>query len=262
MKTLSKILVIGVTLLTPLTSNAVSQQTDGDPIYDTATIKVFSKKVEKRAAKHHARVFLIARVGRPKSSLPDEINYTHMGIAIYSLITLDDGRKVPGYAIHSLYQNDEELNKSFLQIDYPIDFFTNVYDLKAGILIPNEELQKRLHKVVLSQTYTKLHNPNYSAISNPFTTEFQNCTEHTLDLIQSAIYQTEDLSIIKARTKEYFKPQTVKVNPFRLLFGSIFSEDIYLRDHNDDDVATATFTSLGAYLQENDLLDAWFTVEP
>jgi len=262
MNALYKIIVLGIALLMPITSNAVSQQSDGVPVYNVASIKAFAKKVERVAAKHNARVFLIARVGRPKSEMPAEINYTHMGIGIYSIITLDDGRKVPGYAIYSLYQKDEELNKSFLQVDYPLDFFASAYEMKAGILIPNEELQKRLHKVVLSEAYKKLHNPNYSTISNPFNSEFQNCTEHSLDLIQAAIYQTDDLSFIKARTKEYFEPQIVKVSPFQLLFGSLFSRDIYLRDHPDDNVATATFTSLGIYLQENDLLDVWLTVVP
>ncbi len=257
-----RIILTGLLLIGPVNGYAVSQQTDSVPTYNYETIKSFAKKVERTAAEKQAHVFLLARIGRPRNELPRGINYTHVGIAMYSMIQLDDGRQVPGYAIYSLYQDDNEPDKSDLHVDFPMQFFSGVYELKAGIIIPNQELQRRLHKVVLSDAYKKLHNPKYSAISNPFDASFQNCTEHTLDLIQAAIYNTDDIRTIKARNQQYFQPQKVRVNPFKLLFGSLFSSDIALSDHVDKDVETATFTTLGRYLQDYELLDDWITVTP
>ena len=94
-----------------------------------------------------------------------------------------------------------------------MDFFTEVEVLEAGAIIPSRELQKRLLKVIVSPTYRKLHNPEYSVIANPFTLDYQNCTEHTLDVIVAAIYQTDDLRFIKANEKAYFSAATGERQP-------------------------------------------------
>lgn len=74
--------------------------------------------------------------------------------------------------------------------DFPVDFFAGVQKLKAGIVIPTPELQRRLLATIQSDVYRDLHVPAYSAVANPFTLEYQNCTEHTLDVLNAAIYQT------------------------------------------------------------------------
>ena len=99
-----------------------------------------------------------------------------------------------------------------------------------------------------------LHNPNYSLIANPFNNQFQNCTEHTLNIINAAIYETDDMARIKANTKAYFTPQAVKVCRIKLALGNWFAKAVSTQDH-ERDIKTTSFTSIARYLQEFDLIN-------
>ncbi len=219
-----------------------------------AEIVSFAKNVEKYAAKKGARAFIIGRVGRPAKDLPKGIEFTHTAVALYSSIKLADGKTVNGYAIHNLYQNAEQVDKSTLIVDYPVDFFWGVNELKAGIIIPTAELQQRLMTTISSGKNKQLHNSNYSVIANPFTGQFQNCTEHTLDIVNSAIYQTTNIEKLKLNAKAHFKPQRVHTNPFKLMLGSMVMDDVTTKDHKGK-VYTATFTSIASYLTDNNLVN-------
>ena len=166
-----------------------------------------------------------------------------------------------GYAIHNLYQNSKQINTSSLVIDYPTDFFWGVHTLKAGIIIPSIDLQQRLIEVIASGKNKRVHNSNYSVIANPFNSQFQNCTEHTLDVINAAIYQTTDVTQLKANAKTHFKAQRVKTSPFKLLLGSALMDDVTTKDHQGR-VYTATFTRIAHYLNKNGLLQDAITFYP
>jgi hypothetical protein len=215
-------------------------------------VVAFSKGVEKYAAEQGARAFIIARVGRPAKDLPKGISYTHTAIAVYSAITLGDGNVVNGYAIHNLYQNGDDKTKSQLITDYPVDFFWGAYNLTAGIIIPTPEIQQELINLVANGDNHKLHNPKYTVLASPFNSMYQNCTEHTLDMLNAAIYQTTNISQLKANAKAHFDAQRVRTSPFKLMLGSALMEDITTRDHRGK-VRTATFTSIAKYLQKYDL---------
>lgn len=221
----------------------------------------FAKKVEKTLAAKGARVALLARMGRPLSEMPEGMHFTHVAFAVYSEIATTDGRKVHGYAIHNLYQQDGKPDVSDLVQDYPVDFFAGVAELEAGVIIPSPELQRRLLETIASPTYKALHDPHYSVIANPYTLGRQNCTEFVLDVVNAAIYQTGDIKVIKANEKAYFKAQAVNVNPFKLLLGSMFSAEVSTTDQPHSPV-TATFERIADYLQQYDKGSAVLTVLP
>lgn len=240
---------------------AGSSQASGKIHFKPEEIITFAKKVEKTLAQKGARAAIIARVGRPRNKLPEGISFTHTAIAIYSQITTADGRKIPGYAIYNLYQRTDEPDVSDLIQDFPVDFFAGVEVLEAGIIIPSPELQKRVLNVLASPAYKELHNPRYSVIANPFTLKFQNCTEHTLDVITAAIYETSDIKVIKANEKAYFEPQPVNVNPVKLLLGSMFAADVATSDHPGSPV-TSTFTAIGKFLTKYNAASEILTITP
>jgi len=211
----------------------------------------FAKKVERKLAAEGARVAIVARMGRPLSEMPEGMHFTHVAFAVYSNITVADGTSVPGYAIYNLYQKDDKPSVSQLVQDFPVDFFAGVAQLEAGIVIPSHELQQRLLEVIGSPTYASLHEPRYSLIANPYTLGRQNCTEFVLDVVNAAIYQTNDIKIIKANTKAYFKAQPVNVSPFKLMLGSMFSAEVTTTDQRGRAV-TATFEKISEYLQTYD----------
>ncbi|MBF0572360.1 MAG: DUF2145 domain-containing protein [Desulfamplus sp.] len=258
-----KIILFSLTILSIYFGSAIagSSQSEGPIQFKPEEIIKFAKKVEKRLAEKGAKVAIIARVGRPRNKLPEGISFTHTAIAVYSQITTADKRKIPGYAIYNLYQKDDKPEISDLIVDYPVDFFAGVYLLEAGIIIPSPELQKRMLAVITSGTYKSLHNPKYSVIANPFTLDFQNCTEHTLDVIFASIYDTSNINVIKANEKAYFKPQPVKINPLKLALGSMFIADVTTSDHPESPV-TATFTTIGQFLSKYDSASQIMIIQP
>lgn len=215
-------------------------------------IMSFAKKVEKTLAAKGARVAIVARMWRPISELPEGMHFTHVGFAVYSEISMQDGRKLPGYAMYNLYQKENRPDISGLVQDYPVDFFAGVAELESGIIIPSIELQKRLLKVIFSPTYSALHESRYSLIANPYTLGRQNCTEFVLDILNAAIYQTSDIKQIKKDEKAYFVAQTVNVNPLKLMLGAMFKSEISLSDQTGIPV-TATFEKIAAFLQQYDI---------
>ena len=231
--------------------SSASSQAGEKVHFSTEQILKFSKKVEKTLAAKGAHVAILARKGRPMSEMPEGMNFTHTAFAVYSEITTGDGRKLPGYAIYNLYQQDKNPDVSDLVQDFPVDFFAGVAVLEAGIIIPSAELQQRLLKLIASPTYKTLHDPHYSVIANPYTLGRQNCTEFVLDVINAAIYQTSDIKKIKATEEKYFVAQKVNVNPFKLMLGSMFSAEVSTSDQPGPPV-TATFETIGQYLEKYD----------
>lgn len=223
-------------------------------------IITFAKKVEKTIAEKGARVAILARMGRPRSELPEGMHFTHVAFAVYSMITTSDGRQVPGYAIHNLYQLDNKPDVSQLVIDYPVDFFAGVAELEAGVIIPSAELQRRLLGIIGTPEYKNLHEPRYSVIASPYTMGRQNCTEFVLDVVNSAIYQSTDPKKLKEVAKAYFVAQPVNVNPFKLMLGSMFSAEVSTSDQQGSPV-TATFETIGKYLSKYDVGSQLVTIQ-
>lgn len=219
----------------------------------------FAKGVEKIAAKEGARAFIIARIGRPEKDLPKGISFTHTAVAIYSNITTDSGDIVRGYAVYNLYQDSKDPGLSHLIQDYPVDFYAGAATLKAGIIVPDINIQLALVDLINSGDYKKLHNPAYSVIANPHNDRRQNCTEFTLDMVNAAIYHTTDVKRLKINAKNWFEPQPVTMSRFKLSLGGLFSSGVTTRDH-DGKIKTATFMSIARYLQQNELLVAAYQV--
>ena len=238
-----------------------SSQAGGEIHFKPEEIIKFAKMVEKTLANKGARVAIIARVGKPRNKLPNGINYTHTGFIVYSQITTADGRKIPGYAIYNLYQSLDEPDVSYLMQDFPVDFFAGVEVLEAGVIIPTPELQKRLLAVIASPTYKELHNSHYSILANPFTLDYQNCTEFVLDLIMASIYETADTKVIKTNEKEYFEPQPVNVNPVKLLLGSMFVKGVTTSDHPGSP-EISTFTTIGKFLTQYNAASEILAITP
>lgn len=221
----------------------------------------FAKKVERTLASKGAHVAILARMGRPLNEMPPGMHFTHVAFIVYSQIQTADGRHLPGYSIYNLYQYDDHPDKSRLVQDYPVDFFSGVAQMEAGILIPSAELQQRLIKLISSPAYASLHEPRYSVIANPYNEGRQNCTEFTLDVINAAIYQTTDIKQLKQVAQKFFVAQPVEVNPFKLMFGSVFSAEVAISDHPKKPV-TATFERISEYLLKYDQGAQVLTVKP
>lgn len=228
---------------------AENHATSGKSRYTPDQIILFSKQLEKVLAGKGAHVAIVARMDQPASKRPEGMRYTHVAFAVYSLITTTDGKKMPGYAIYALQQEDKHRDTSKLIQSFPVDFFSDVAVLEAGIIIPTPKLQQRLLDVINSPTYSTLHDPHYSLIANPYTLGCQNDAEHTLDVVSAALYQTSSIKRIKANEIAYFKAQPVNINPIKLTLGSLFNTEISTSDQPGKP-ETATFETIAKFLQK------------
>jgi hypothetical protein len=248
-------------LFTTSTVWAGSQSGGASP-FEIEQITAFGKQLEQELAARGARVALVSRIGRAKGELPEGIRYTHVGYAVYSQITTDDGRQLPGYVFYNLYQGVEHPDRSYLASDFPAEFFAAVYELRAGVIIPKPKLQQRLFKLFTDGSYEKLHNPKYSVLANPYNQHFQNCTEYVLDILHAALYQTTDMAVIKANTREWYRAQPIKISPLKLMFASISMPDVSLRDQPEGSLPiTSSFGSIATYMEQNQLSDEIFEIQ-
>jgi hypothetical protein len=180
---------------------------------------------------------------------------------VYSRITYADGSTGQGYRVYNLYQQADNAVRSDLIQDSPADFFAGAHVLDAGVIIPDARLQTKLLDVISSPTYAALHNPQYSALANPNTNQFQNCTEHTLNVLMAALYDTDNLDQIKANTAAHFIPQTIHVNGLQRAFAPVASQALTTSDHGPN-VATATFGSIARFMEDNALEDEVYRITP
>jgi hypothetical protein len=250
-----------VFLCIPVIGSAASSHDEKKNHFTPEQIRAFAQKVEQTLAAKGVRVAILARKGRPQAELPEGMHFTHTGFAVFSERTTSDGRSVPGYVTYNEYQQDKNPAVSDLVTDSPEGFFAKVAELEAGVIIPSAGLQKRLLATITSPTYKVLHDPHYSVIANPYTLGRQNCTEFVLDVINAALYQTDDINTIKAHEQAEFVAQKVKVNPFRLLLGTLFSAEVSTSDQPGAPV-TATFETIGQYLKKQDQGVEMLTIIP
>ncbi len=253
-------LALGLATLAPMQATAGSSAA-ANPILPRAEVAAFSNRVQRDLAARGANVAIVARVGRDPSVLPEGIRYTHVAFWVYARITLADGSTGMGYRAYNLYQRSGDLTRSDLVQDTPADFFAGAHSLDAGVIIPDPRLQRKLLAVINSPTYAALHNPSYSVLANPRTGQFQNCTEHTLDVLMAALYDTRNRAQIKANVAAHFTPQPVRLNGVQRLLAPAASQALTTADHGAS-VGTATFGSIARFMAAHDLAEVTYRITP
>lgn len=255
--------ILGLCLVLPAgaTSATAGSSEAGRPQLPAAEVATFSNRVQQDLAARGAKVAIVARMGRNPASLPRGVRYTHVSFWVFSTITDAQGRKGTGYRVYNLYQDGKNASRSHLVQDSPAEFFAGAYRFDAGIIIPGAALQAKLLRVITSPTYAGLHNPRYSVLSNPNTTAFQNCTEHTLDVLMAAALGTSDITRIKAQTAQHFAPQVIAVGGAKRAVAVMASSAMTTTDHGAT-IATATFGSIVRFMQANKMAAKIYRLTP
>lgn len=243
------------------TANLAGSSEAGDPILPAAQVAAFSNRVQQDLASRGVHVAIVARIGRNPAQLPPGIRYTHVGFWVFSQITRADGSTGTGYRVYNLYQENDNAARSQLIQDSPADFFAGAHLFDAGVIIPDPRLQEKLLGVIASPAYAALHNPSYSVLANPANGQFQNCTEHTLDVLMAALYSTGDPRQIKANIAAHFTPQLVPIDGLKRALAPAASRALTTADHGAQ-VRTATFGSIGRFMRDHDLADAVYHITP
>ncbi len=226
------------------------------PLIDLVDAADFAKQIERDLAARGARVAIVFRAGRARSDMPDGIRYTHGAFWVYSTVTTEDGRQVPGYAVYNLYSGaDDDPLQSYLHQDFPFDFTAPMAVAEAGIIVPSPEMQRRILTIMGSPDYNRLHQPDYSLISNPHDLRYQNCNEFMLNVVAAAAWETNDRAQIAANLSAHFDPTPIATNVFERVFAPWADSRLRTADHRGG-IHTTTFASMGAFMEEFALADA------
>lgn len=232
--------------------------------FTDAEAAAFSKTIERSLAEKGARIAIVFRTGREREKLPGGINYTHGAFWVYQAFQTPEGDILTGYNTWNLFHGDGEdmaRTRSYLSEEFPFTFVTASAVDDVAIIVPTPNMQARLLELLASEDYARLHNPNYSLISNPADDSYQNCVEFMLDLVAAAAWETTDTAQIKANIAAHFEPSEVEAGLFARLFGPIADERLRLADHRGEPVRTATFESLSGFMMEHGLADETYQVE-
>lgn len=260
MKHIARLLILMCATLLPALSWAGSTET-ADSKLPAQEVKTYADRLERDLAARGANIAIVARVGRDPADLPNGINYTHVAYWVFSKITREDGTHYNGYRAYNLYQTAEDASISRLIQDNPADFFAGAHALDAGVIIPDQRLQKKLLSVISSPAYAQLHNASYAVLANPMTPQFQNCTEHTLDVLMASLYGTSDKAQIKSNIAAYFEPQPVKIGGLKRMLAPAKSAALTTQDHGNE-IRTATFGAIARFMVEHDLSNQVYRYTP
>lgn len=223
----------------------VASTTSGEPTYPLSVRQSFGEQITASLRANDARVAIVSRAGQKREKLPEGIAFTHS--AFWAL--QDDG----SYAVYNLYHGEENRLISSLVTDDPSAFLKLTQEPDAGILIPTLAAQDRLVEYITSARYGEMHQVNYSLISNPFDSRYQNCNEFMLDSLAAALWDMSATQAIKTRLRESLKPSEIKVSWLRRIIGPKVDERLIMSDHGNK-VYTATRQTLGQFLESQDAL--------
>ena len=245
-----------------LPSFAMAGSTEGSKsILSKVEVATFANRVQQDLAARGASVAIVSRVGRKPNTLPAGVDYTHVAFWVFSQITHANGSTGRGYQVYNLYQKSSDDTRSSLVQERPADFFAGAYSLDAGVIVPDVRVQEKLLNVIASSTYSALHNPRYSVLANPNSSQFQSCTEHTLDVLMAGLYGISDIPQIKANISAYFQPQHIKIGGLKRALAPVKSQALTTSDHGAT-VSTATFGSIARFMDANDLASSIYRITP
>jgi hypothetical protein len=230
------------------------------PRFAAEDAAAFSKQIEQELAARGARVAIVFRSGRAREDLPDGVRYTHGAFWVHSAVATQDGRNLSGYSVHNLYHGTADPTRSSLVQDWPLNFTFGDAIGEVGIIIPTPEMQRRILQMMVFGAYEDLHNPDYALLSNPHDMRFQNCNEFIIDVIASAVWQTDDRRQIKANLDAWYEPTHLRLGLFERLFGPSADPRLRMSDH-DGAIRTATFGSMRDFMTRFELASYVFELE-
>lgn len=222
--------------------------------FGAEAIAAFAEKVEATLDEKQVNVAILARTGRMDDDLPEGVDYTHVGIAVFEAIRNTNNEISYAYTVYNLYQGaGGRKDRSHLVQDFVFDMCAGIAEPKIGVIIPSDELQRNILKVIRSSIYSQLHNGNYNILANPYNDEFDNCVSHTLETVVAGMLKTQDPLAVEKKIHERFDAHIMKLSLLQEI-GIGFVKGGSLDDQNGNKVYTATFGSVRKFLeQENEL---------
>ena len=190
-------------------------------------VYALARKVSDRLDQSAIKVALIARVGQDLSKY--NMRFSHVGFVVQNH---PDGR---WSVVHNLNQCGTNLAGLYVQ-GLGNFFADNMFAYEAAIVVPPEEVQQRLEKLLLSSVQLKrFHEPKYNLVAYPFSTLYQNSNQWVLETLASVMAPEGDVAI-RAEAQKWLKeagyqPNLLNIRAMTRLGGRMFKVNIAFDDH-------------------------------
>lgn len=172
-----------------------------------------------------AEVALIARVGQDLSKY--RLRYSHLGFA------WRDHPQGRWLVVHMLNQcgtaHSDLYNEGLANF-----FLDDLFAWEGLVVVPGEEMQKKIAASLREGHFVRLHEPNYNMLAYPFSTRYQNSNQWALETMADAVGpgplsgRAEAQQWLKANG---YAPTTLEIPAMTRLGGRMFRANIAFDDH-------------------------------
>ena len=222
----------------------IASTSKGEPLFSADLLADYSAQVLAHLQDANVELAIISRAGQPRARLPDGIQYTHSAFWL---------RNGDSYDVYNLYHGEDNRRISSLVTDKAVDFLRTARAHDVGVLIPKPAVQSKLAAHIKSVNYPRVHQVNYSMISNPFDTRYQNCNEFMLDVLAAFAWDEYDAKTLKTRLKSVLEPTEIKASFVRRHIAPIVDERLVMKDQGKK-IMTVTRLDLQEFLESQDML--------
>jgi len=198
-----------------------------------------------------AEVAFIGRVGQDLSKY--RLRYSHLGFV------WRDHPKGRWLVVHELNQcstaNSDLFNEGLANF-----FLDDVFAWEAMIVVPGEEMQKKIAASLRGGNFIRLHEPSYNMLAYPFSTRYQNSNQWALEVLADAVGpgplsgRAEAQQWLKASG---YAPTTLEIPAMTRLGGRMFRANIAFDDHPSErrwagQIDTVTVESVFTFIAARD----------
>lgn len=204
------------------------------------------KALEAEHAKSGAKVVVLARAGQDLSKYG--LRYSHLGFAYKA----QDGRWLVAHKLNTCGTAEASLYKQGLG-----EFFLDdLFRYEAAWVIPNKEVQDKLHAALLNEASMKaMHIKPYSMVSYAWGTKYQQSNQWAIETLAAAMegnIRTRNQAQAWLQFKGY-TPTTLNIPPLTRLGGRITQANVEFDDHPaqkrfSDRIETVTVDSVFAWM--------------
>ena len=199
-----------------------------------------------------AQVALVARAGQDLSKY--NLRYSHMALA------WRDHPQGRWLVVHEL--NECGTAQSSLYNEGLGNFFMDdIFMYETLIMVPSQETQQQLARLLASNTPKRLHEGHYNMLAYPFSTKYQNSNQWVLETLAAA---SNDPGKIETRGEAQtwlrsasYAPQTLSIPAATRLGARMFRANIAFDDHPFErrmtrQIDVVTVDSIVRFLRQRD----------
>ncbi|MBZ0144731.1 MAG: DUF2145 domain-containing protein [Rhodocyclaceae bacterium] len=198
-----------------------------------------------------AEMALVARVGQDLSKY--RLRYSHLGFA------WRDHPQGRWLVVHELNQcgtaSSDLFNEGLANF-----FLDDLFAWEALIVVPGEDMQKKISASLREGKFIRLHEPSYNMLAYPFSTRYQNSNQWALEVLADSAGPGPLTG--RAEAQQWLKangyvPTRLEIPAMTRLGGRMFRANIAFDDHPSElrwagQIDTVTVESVFAFIAARD----------